>query len=323
MKLLLINYAPRPLVKALEEAGHEVDAVEGSASPEGWRGYEAVYFAKFTPPVFDDLALLFRARAPVIYGFHSPFRIFHPHRPSHYVHNAVSALKVMAARLRRSIALFHALNKKEEEALRKYTPRVYHAPLGIDVEEFKPGEKTGPFTVVFVGARYQKGADMLPEVIPRVLKRAPDARFVLTGRRDFLSPLFRELGRRYPQVAVQEDLPRRAFVELFSEAHVLLVLSRYEGFARVVPEALAAGMGVVAFDVPGPSDVLKEHGVGLVSRPFDLESVAGSVLLYYEAWRRGSFDDVAKGSRRAALSYDWRKVARAWERMFELCASRS
>ncbi|MEM2169185.1 MAG: glycosyltransferase family 4 protein, partial [Candidatus Bathyarchaeia archaeon] len=65
----------------------------------------------------------------------------------------------------------------------------------------------------------------------------------------------------------------------YNVCDVFLMPSRkYEGIPRVVLEAMAAGKPVIASDVGGVKDVIKEGQTGLLFKPGDAEELYSKLL---------------------------------------------
>jgi glycosyltransferase involved in cell wall biosynthesis len=105
-----------------------------------------------------------------------------------------------------------------------------------------------------------------------------------------------ELERRYPETRFTgprqgEDLARH-----YAAADVFVFPSRTDTFGLVLLEALASGLPVAAFPVPGPLDVINGASVGFLDE--DLESAARRALA------------VSPGlCRDYALQFSWRRSA--------------
>ena len=72
-------------------------------------------------------------------------------------------------------------------------------------------------------------------------------------------------------------LPPGKLAERYSAARVMLSASRYEGWPIAVAEAMASGVPVVAFDVPGIRELVGDGGSGLLVQPGDVESLADAL----------------------------------------------
>ena len=89
-------------------------------------------------------------------------------------------------------------------------------------------------------------------------------------------PQMIELQARYPEVSFTgakhgEDLARH-----YASADVFVFPSKTDTFGLVMLEALASGVPVAAYPVPGPNDVVNGHGVGVLDE--DLAYAARQAL---------------------------------------------
>jgi glycosyltransferase involved in cell wall biosynthesis len=121
----------------------------------------------------------------------------------------------------------------------------------------------------------QKNLSTLVEAVDRARSTRPDLTLVLTGdgpRRDALESLAEDRGIT-DRVLFTGYLPERADVHaLFHRLDAFAFPSKYEGWGVAAGEAMAAGLPVVAGDVPALRDVVGEAGV-LVD-PGDADALA-------------------------------------------------
>jgi glycosyltransferase involved in cell wall biosynthesis len=116
-----------------------------------------------------------------------------------------------------------------------------------------------------------KGHDDLLDAAPELIRRQPRFRFLLVGDgawRTRLEEKARRLGVHsrvtFTGLIPPEEIPRHlALVD------VLVHLSRREGLARVLPQALATAIPVVASDCDGAAEVCIEDVTGFLIRPGD------------------------------------------------------
>jgi glycosyltransferase involved in cell wall biosynthesis len=165
---------------------------------------------------------------------------------------------------------------------------------GIDIAAFHRSENEGvlvraeltvPRSAPVVGwiGRFDpiKGPAAAVRVFARVRASVPDAHLIAVGDgplRAACETLARELrvaeGSRF--VGVRRDVPR-----FLSAVDLLILTSVSEGLPRVVVEAMAAGVPVVAFDVGGLGEVIEDGVTGYLVSPGDevgLASVAEALL---------------------------------------------
>lgn len=163
--------------------------------------------------------------------------------------------------IRSGIDLDSFRNPSGSEAVRRELGIPERAPVVVQVSCFKP----------------QKAPERFVAAAARILSRCPEAHFVLVGD-GVLRPL---LERRRSELGLTGRLHlagwRRDVPALLATASVATLTSRFEGLPRVVVEALAAGVPVVAMAVDGVEEVLR-HGVdGFVVGEGDVTALADRV----------------------------------------------
>lgn len=101
---------------------------------------------------------------------------------------------------------------------------------------------------------------------------------------------------------------------LYSAADVMVVPSKYEGFGQTVPESMACGTPVVAFDATGPRDTVDHKETGYLARPYDPEDLADGIRWVLNDERH---DELAANAReRAVENYDIETVAHAYRGLY-------
>ena len=125
--------------------------------------------------------------------------------------------------------------------------------------------------------RSQKGHATFLEAAARVAEEIPDALFVIVGRekepgyQDELAKMADELGigDRVHFTGFQPDpYPFMASFDLF------LMASDYEGFPIALVEAMAMGLPIVATDVGGVGEAIRDGVDGLLTPPGDADTLA-------------------------------------------------
>ena len=89
-------------------------------------------------------------------------------------------------------------------------------------------------------------------------------------------PALPALKARFPDVHFLGKRENRALARVYASADVFVFPSRTDTFGLVMLEALASGVPVAAFPVPGPLDVLDDAGVGALDE--DLRRAALTAL---------------------------------------------
>jgi glycosyltransferase involved in cell wall biosynthesis len=89
-------------------------------------------------------------------------------------------------------------------------------------------------------------------------------------------PQLAELKRRYPDVHFLGHRENGVLAQLYASADVFVFASRTDTFGLVMLEALASGLPVAAYPVPGPLDVIGRSGAGVLDE--DLRAAALAAL---------------------------------------------
>lgn len=131
-------------------------------------------------------------------------------------------------------------------------------------------------------ARYceLKGHEDLFAVAPEVLKAVPNARFLLVGGGPWREKFERELHERglTGHFVLTGLVPPADVPKLTGVMDVLVHLSRREGLPRAIPQALAAGKPVIAFDCDGAGEVCLPDQTGFLLPPGDRDSLCAKLV---------------------------------------------
>ncbi len=155
------------------------------------------------------------------------------------------------------------------------------APNMADIALFRgmPGDTPAPWlaqgdrAVLFVGRlSAPKGIYDLFDAVPRVLERHPAATFVLVGvaESEALESVIRAEARLRgiaPRVTFLGSLEGRDKAAAFVTAQMIVVPSWTEAFPLVIPEAMAAGLPVIATAVGAIPDFVKDGEDGFLVAP--------------------------------------------------------
>ena len=125
-----------------------------------------------------------------------------------------------------------------------------------------------------------KGHEFLFEAAPRIVAAVPNVKFLLVG-----DGIYREeFERRAARMGMRERFEFAGLVRpeeipgYIARMDVLVHLSLREGLPRTLPQALACGKPVVAFDVDGAREVCLDGETGFLVRPEDSAGLAAAVI---------------------------------------------
>ncbi|MFL5767511.1 MAG: glycosyltransferase family 4 protein [Actinomycetota bacterium] len=102
-------------------------------------------------------------------------------------------------------------------------------------------------------------------------------------------------------VSLPGVLPPAALADRYASARVLVSASRYEGWPIAIAEAMASAVPVVAFDIPGVRELVRDGIDGLLVEPGDVDSLAASLRRLWD-----------EPSLRSKMGSEASRRARAW-----------
>jgi phosphatidyl-myo-inositol alpha-mannosyltransferase len=202
----------------------------------------------------------------------------------------------------------------------KYFPAEYRIiPNGIEVAEFQ-GEGTQPWerwtsdgklNILFMGRlEKRKGFRHLLRAFRTVKQALPKARLFVAGaydRADRLSYVRYVRHFRIRDVKFIGYFPAGHKARWYRTAHVFCAPSTgHESFGMVLAEAMAAGTPIVASDIPGYRDVVRDGVTGDLVPPGDEAALADALLAL--------LDDPERRVRMSAAAlqevqrYDWANI---------------
>ena len=209
-----------------------------------------------------------------------------------------------------------AVSPAAAKTVAEYFPGGYRiVPNGVDVERFRPSGELprNPGDILFVGRAARKGLPVLLRALPKVMERVPEARLLIAGSRpEDVRPYRRLLP---PNTRVLGVLDEKGLVRAMQSAGVLCAPSTgAESFGIVLIEALAAGLPVVASDIPGYDAVINHGEDGVLFPPGDPGVLADTLTsLLLDSRRRARF---AEAGLATARRYDWSRVAAEIEEIY-------
>ena len=168
---------------------------------------------------------------------------------------------------------------------------------GVDLNAFVPRSPSGylhreldlapqsPLLAAIGQIGMRKGLDVLLTAMPSILKHHPEAHLLLIGQRTSHKEEAIAFENQLRFAAAQEPLSGRVHFLgyrddvplLMSELTLLVHAARQEPLGRVLLEAAAAGVGVVATDVGGTREIFNDS-TGAIIPPDDAEAIANTAI---------------------------------------------
>lgn len=187
------------------------------------------------------------------------------------------------------------------ENTRRWMPWVRTVvPCGVDLNRFRPGERSPRPSVLFVGTylRRKRGKLLVDAFEREVLAALPDAELWMVCEDAPLRPGVKVLGR----------VSDAELADLYSRAWAFCLPSTYEGFGIPYIEAMASGCPVVATRNPGAVEVTRNGQLGVLTDREHLGEMIVRLLTSPDERQR-----LARDARDSVSRYDLSNVAEAYE----------
>lgn len=279
---------------------------------------DVIYVATEGPLGWSAVRAAQRMGIPVVSGFHTQF-----HHYSRYYR--AGWLQPLVYRYLQSLHNRTACTLVPTEALRRQLapaiPSVEVLGRGIDTRLFHPEKRSerlrrewgaGPDDRVFlyVGrlAR-EKNIELAIEGFLTLQRREPDARLVLVGH----GPDYARLYGRHEGIIFLGSRTGEALARCYASADIFLFPSSSETFGNVVLEAMASGLGVVAFDDAAAGIHIRHGESGMLAEVGNEESflLHGNTLLANPLL----LQRLRREARRAMEGLSWEHVGTQFERI--------
>ncbi len=214
-----------------------------------------------------------------------------------------------------------AVSDAARESVARYFPGEYRIiPNGIETCRFgatdiRPIERfdDGMLNVLFVGRlEKRKGFKYLLRAFARVREQMPEARLLVVGAYEREEKAAFVRYARYHRIRFVKFIgyvPAHELARYYHTAHLFCAPSTgFESFGIVLLEAMAAGVPVVASDIPGYNAVLTDGHEGLLVPPSDPPLLAEAIVALLNDPQRRRY--MGEQGRKKAARYDWSIVTR-------------
>lgn len=145
--------------------------------------------------------------------------------------------------------------------------------FGVDTSIFKP-RITLPITPRFIcvgSLTVRKGQQYLFPAFEKLRKIYPDSELICVGglRRDFVN----EMKKWNGTFQHLDSIPHSELANILATCTAFVLPSLEEGFARVLSEAMAAGLPIIATRESGASTIVKDGCEGLIIESRNIDSI--------------------------------------------------
>jgi glycosyltransferase involved in cell wall biosynthesis len=191
---------------------------------------------------------------------------------------------------------------------------------GVDLQEFYPRTvkrdalRLSEETIYAMFAGDIRSSRKNLDTVLKALATVPDVHLLVVGGTE---------GSSYPQMAAELGIEdrvhflgyRKDMADLMSAADLFVFPSRYEPFALVLLEAMAAGLPVIASRNCGAVELLNEEAAVILEDPDDSKALAEAIQSC--AFNSNRLKQMGEQAVRIARSHSWQDMARHYSRLIE------
>lgn len=183
---------------------------------------------------------------------------------------------------------------------------------GVDLSALSPNaeEKSSVPTVLYLGRlKYYKSVDVLIKAFKKVVEKAPEARLIIAGSGEEdanLKKTVRQLELE-GKVEFKGKVSNEEKTNLLQRAWVLVNPSFMEGWGITTIEANACGTPVIASDVPGLRDSVKNGQTGYLARQGDISDFSEKIMNIISD--KESRERMGQEGVKWAQNFDWNKTS--------------
>ena len=215
--------------------------------------------------------------------------------------------------------------------------RITVVPYGVEVKRYKPDATVRRLLreslvippnqrVIMTMGRlvYKKGFGYFVQAIPQVLSRCPNTTFIVAGEGELraeLEAMVQEAGVR-EHVLFPGHVPWHETPQYLAMADVLVIPSilddagNIDGLPNVLLESMATGCAIVATEVAGIPEVVRNGDNGLLVPPKDVTALAEAIgRLLEDAGLRQRLGAQARLT--TTTSLDWMQIAQRIEAILQ------
>lgn len=198
--------------------------------------------------------------------------------------------------------------------------RVHLVPNAVDTSEFDGAGPDSPRNVTFIGRLEPwKGIRTFLQVAKLIGREMPDVKFLIAGDgslRHDLEKTFSNGNVKFLGQVSHRDIP-----SVLDETAVLVLPSYMEGLPTVCLEAFASGVPVVASNVGGTPEIVRDLETGFLFEAGDASSCAKETLRILSDRTLGATMG-RNGRKLVETRYSWESVVHRIEMIYESMVSR-
>jgi len=297
-----------PATRRLYERWQALTPTVVHVATEGPLGWSAVQAAR-------------QAALPTTSSFHTQFHLY----SSHYRIGMLRAAGIRYLRTihNRTLRTFVPSDSMYEELRGQGFLNLQLLGRGVDARLFSPDRRsadlrrqwgvTGDEIVALYVGRVapEKNIPLAIAAYAAIRERAPGIRLVVVGD----GPMLRDLKRRHPDIAFAGLRRGEDLAAHYASADLFLFPSTTETFGNVVPEAMASGLLVLAFDYAAAAELIQTNVNGYTVPLGDAAGYVGAARQLLDC--QGRWPVMRHNARQTATKISWDVVVDEFEAHLE------
>ena len=202
------------------------------------------------------------------------------------IYHLLKILKVVLHRniIKKNVAVFispsECLAKWLQKSLQIETETISNY---IDLSDINYKKIKNNKRILYVGRlSEEKGIKYLINAMPIILKKIPEAKLIVVGR----GPEENNLKKISKELKITENVFFEGYVtdkqlkKHYQEAEIFAIPSYWaENFPLVILEAMAYGKPIIASDIYGLSERIRNNDIGLLYSPYDSEDLSNKMII--------------------------------------------
>lgn len=230
--------------------------------------------------------------------------------------------RTVARRLFKKVSAVICLTKSDAECVARIIgsdDKIVVVPNGVQTDFFKPASVKDPNLITWVGRLVpEKGLVYLVKAMKKVLKEHCNAKLVLIGEgpsKRKLMKLVSELGLD-DKVTFIGSIGRIEVARCLSRSSVFAFPSLKEGMPMALLEAMASSNAIVASDIPGIDEIIRNDHNGVLFSLGNTDELASALLMLLA--NRKFREKLAHNARKTVQKrYSWSSVLTKLERVYQ------
>ena len=268
---------------------------------------------------FSPLALLGKdLKQPFIFGPVSAHYYKRPANEQVFLPLTSRLHKATVKKCDRLIAITNQI--KEMYARIVDEKRICVIPFGVDTEAFKPSlskRQRDELEMLYSGSLYPlKGVDYLIRAIAKVVKTGLKARLTIVGdgqQKEELIMLARKLGISR-NVVFEGFVLHSTMPQYYKRCDVFCFPTLGEPFGKAIIEAMACGKPVIATNVGGSTEIIRNGVDGILVPPASPKAIASAIQQMKNEDERRKMGQEARAV--AVKNFSWDTVSSKYHRLY-------